>query len=379
MTAYTQENMLRIAKRFNNPKRSYLLVNPLQAKHLPAIPGEALGMMGALGDKLAASYPGCRLVIGFAETATAIGAAVAARLGADCRYLHTTREGWPQAAGWVEFLEEHSHAAEQRLAAERLADWLGATDTLIFVDDEISTGKTLVNMIGQLREIYPGLAGKRLVAASLLNRLTAADEERLRLAGVEREYLLRLAELDPAAAVADLAVHEAPAAAAGAAANFSCQSLAAGPLPDPRVGVAIGDYTGACEGLAAAFISKFATALPAGSRIVVLGTEECMYPALVLGRQLEGRGCDVRCHATTRSPIGICGAAGYPVRSGAKLGSFYEAGRSTYIYNMAPCDVLIVVSDTPWGDLAAARQLAAAWPGWQRLYFIGGGQNVWYL
>ena len=74
MHPYTAADTLRIAKRYNNPKRSYLLVNPLQAKHIPVSPAAALEMMGALGDQVAAKYPEARLVIGFAETATAIGA-----------------------------------------------------------------------------------------------------------------------------------------------------------------------------------------------------------------------------------------------------------------------------------------------------------------
>ena len=42
MPIYSQENMLRIAKRFHNTKRTYLLVDPLQAKHIPVSPTEAL-------------------------------------------------------------------------------------------------------------------------------------------------------------------------------------------------------------------------------------------------------------------------------------------------------------------------------------------------
>ena len=45
MPIYTQENTLRLAKRYRNAKRTYLLVNPLQAKHLPVRPGAALDMM----------------------------------------------------------------------------------------------------------------------------------------------------------------------------------------------------------------------------------------------------------------------------------------------------------------------------------------------
>ena len=100
---YSQNDVLRIAKRVNNTKRSYLLVNRLQAKHIPVSPGRALEMMEQLGDLLAQKYPDTRLVIGFAETATAIGAAVASRFGDDCIYLHTTREALPEVEQWVLF------------------------------------------------------------------------------------------------------------------------------------------------------------------------------------------------------------------------------------------------------------------------------------
>ena len=63
MNTYTADNILRIAKRFNNQKRTYLLVNPLQAKHIPVSPKASLGMMKALGDMLANKYPDTKLVM----------------------------------------------------------------------------------------------------------------------------------------------------------------------------------------------------------------------------------------------------------------------------------------------------------------------------
>ena len=162
---YSQNDVLRIAKRVNNTKRSYLLVNRLQAKHIPVSPGRALEMMEQLGDLLAQKYPDTRLVIGFAETATAIGAAVASRFGDDCIYLHTTRESLRPGC-FLEFREEHSHAVEQKLCGDRLTRWISASDSVLFVDDEISTGKTLINMMHQLRAQFPVLSGRRLAAAS---------------------------------------------------------------------------------------------------------------------------------------------------------------------------------------------------------------------
>lgn len=161
MPDYTSNNTLRIAKRFQNLKRPYLLVNPLQAKHIPVRPAAALDMMGTLGDLLARNYPETRLVIGFAETATAIGAVVAERIAPECVYVHTTREAFPEAGHWIEFLEEHSHAVEQKLRGDQLPEWLANTDCVILVDDEISTGKTLMNMVRELREQYPAFSEKK--------------------------------------------------------------------------------------------------------------------------------------------------------------------------------------------------------------------------
>ena len=380
MSDYTKENTLRLAKRFQNSKRPYLLVNPLQAKHIPVSPTAALDMMGALGGRLAEQYPGTKLVLGFAETATAIGAAVAASMGPDCIYLHTTREDFPQAEAWLEFREEHSHAVEQKLPGDRLEGWLAATDTVILVDDEISTGKTLRNMVAELEGRYPQLAEKQIVAASILNRVSPENQRLLEEAGIRSACLVKLPQEDYAALVEGLAVGEAPAVEP-VTEVFHSQTMECGKLLDPRLGLPVGAYQANCAQLAQAFLAGPGQALLPGSRVTVLGTEECMYPALTLGRALEEKGCTVFCHATTRSPIGVCGREDYPVRSGAKLPSFYDATRATYLYNMEACDAVVVVSDTPVEGTEALAALLAAFPPQadRKIFSIQGGQHVWYL
>ena len=84
MMKYQINDVLRVAKRYNNAKRVYLLVDPLQAKHMPVSPTEAMDMMSVLGDKLAKNYPSAGLIVGFAETATAI-ASVVAEFFPDCQ------------------------------------------------------------------------------------------------------------------------------------------------------------------------------------------------------------------------------------------------------------------------------------------------------
>ena len=375
-TSYTKETTLRVAKRYRNAKRAYLLVNPLQAKHMPVSPTEALTMMRTLGAGLRQEFPGARLVLGFAETATALGAAVASRLGPDCAFLTTTREAG-EGPGWVRFLEEHSHAAEQKLWGGDLDALLQETDTVLFVDDEISTGKTLRNMVAQLTRRWPALGEKTLVAASLLNRVTPEQEEALVDAGITCRCLVRLPQEDHTAQVADWTVTEAPPAVPQNL-SFRQETLPGEGLLDPRKTLRIGAYDRSCQAVAEAMLSHTLGPVETLGKTLVLGTEECMYPALRLGERLERLGAEVCCHATTRSPIGLCDAPGYPIRSGWKLPSFYEEERTTYVYNLKEYDTVIVLSDTKKTDLRAIQALASVLTCKQLIYTQGEGY-VWKL
>ena len=375
-TSYTKEMTLRVAKRYRNAKRAYLLVNPLQAKHMPVSPTEALTMMRTLGEGLRQEFPGARLVLGFAETATALGAAVASRLGPDCAFLTTTREAG-EGPGWVRFLEEHSHAAEQKLWGGDLDALLQKTDTVLFVDDEISTGKTLRNMVAQLTRRWPALGEKTLVAASLLNRVTPEQEEALADAGITCRCLVRLPQEDHTAQVADWTVTEAPPAVPQNL-SFRQETLPGEGLLDPRKTLRIGAYDSNCQAVAETMLSRALGPVETLGKTLVLGTEECMYPALRLGERLERLGAEVCCHATTRSPIGLCDAPGYPIRSGWKLPSFYEEGRMTYVYNLKEYDTVIVLSDTKKTDLRAIQALASVLTCKHLIYTQGEGY-VWKL
>lgn len=375
-TSYTKETTLRVAKRYRNAKRAYLLVNPLQAKHMPVSPTEALTMMRTLGEGLRQEFPGARLVLGFAETATALGAAVASRLGPDCAFLTTTREAG-EGPGWVRFLEEHSHAAEQKLWGGDLDALLQKTDTVLFVDDEISTGKTLRNMVAQLTRRWPALGEKTLVAASLLNRVTPEQEEALVDAGITCRCLVRLPQEDHTAQVVDWTVTEAPPAVPQNL-SFRQETLPGEGLLDPRKTLRIGAYDSSCQAVAEAMLSHTLGPVETLGKTLVLGTEECMYPALRLGERLERLGAEVCCHATTRSPIGLCDAPGYPIRSGWKLPSFYEEERTTYVYNLREYDTVIVLSDTKKTDLRAIQALASVLTCKHLIYTQGEGY-VWKL
>ena len=346
MRNYTESELLKLAKRFHNTKRTYLLVDPLQGKHLPVKPSEAMEMLHSLGELVKKEYGGSKLVIGFAETATAVGMAVAEVIGDDCVYIHTTRENISSESDWIEFQEEHSHATDQKLAASNLKKWLAETDTVIFVDDEISTGKTIINFIEQLKIYYPEIAEKKLVAASIINRVSEQNNAKMMSFGIESISLLKMDETDLAGCVEKYNIRGAEELNKKAdTAEYELVVSETG-LLDPRLGVDTGVYKDNCKEFAVEFTGRIELD-DTVKRVLVLGTEECMYPAIVLGDTIEKEfKVDVLTHSSTRSPIGICDDVDYPIHRGFKIKSFYDDERSTYIYNLEKYDLVIVVTDS---------------------------------
>lgn len=344
---YTQSDVLTLGKRVNNSKRSYLLINPLQAKHIPVSPTSALEMMRHLGRLVQKSNTGRSLVIGFAETATAIATAVSLELSPACRYIQTTREKLEEVHDWILFSEEHSHATEQKLCGDCLGEWITEADHIIIVDDEFSTGKTLINIARALKAYAPEAEKKDFVAASIVNRVNAEHLRMLTNEGYRFVYLVKPEEEDYEKMVLDYQVREAEKVPfTGEDSNPAITIQLQAPYLNPRTGVSSQKYGEGCALLSEEACRRVLPMLT-GSRILILGTEECMYPALTVGKRLEELCGEraVRCHATTRSPIGISELEDYPVQNGCSLCSFYDPNRATYLYNLQEYDMAVVVTD----------------------------------
>ena len=79
--------------------------------------------------------------------------------------------------------------------------------------------------------------------------------------------------------------------------------------------------------------------------MLVIGTEEFMYPALFTAQRFEKEGFNVYSHSTTRSPIVTSNEYDYPLRERFELASFYDKDRKTFIYNLKKYDCVIVITD----------------------------------
>ena len=130
-------NKISLAKRLNNNKRGYLIINANQGKHRPALIEDVKNEYETLA-KLSEGILKNALVIGFAETAIAIGATLAGSAGA--YFMQTTRENICAENEYIYFTEAHSHAMEQRLVLPDIKAIYDKVERIVFVEDEITTG-----------------------------------------------------------------------------------------------------------------------------------------------------------------------------------------------------------------------------------------------
>lgn len=404
-----------------NPRRAHLLVSTVLGKHLPADPrlvygaGRLLGVLAAdrlaggsaadvaagaalLRAALQAGGTGAEaqrlielcerhraggrpvagaLVLGYAETATALGHCVAESLAAD--YLHSTRRQVPGYRSVAGFDEEHSHATRHLLlpADPRL---LAGDGPLVLVDDELSTGQTVLNTIAALHRNWPR---RRYLVATLVDLRSGADRDRLRLAaeqlGIEIDVVAlatgRLRVPDEALATGRrLAALDELSAAAGGATPGPPADL--GPvLTGWPAGLAESGRHGfpaAAHALVGPVAEQLARQLAARlrvgasprdavlsgreRRILVLGSEELMYAplriAVALADELAGEAI-VRYSSTTRSPVVAVDDPGYAIRNRLTFPSTDDVG-PRFAYNVADqsFDSVVLVADT---DLAAHR------------------------
>lgn len=329
----TLTGLLGLALR-RNPKRAHLLVSNVLGKHVPQSPSVVYGHGVALGrrvrDLLGDEEAERAVVLGYAETATGLGHSVADGLG-PAPYLHSTRRPVAGVARAGGFEESHSHATSHLLLPEDPA-LLAGDGALVLVDDEFSTGNTVLNTVRALHERYPR---ERYVVVALVDMRSPADAGRLEEFAREigaRVDLVTAASgtvrlppgvLDKGRELVARYEDEGTRAGAGADAGGVAGRVARVDLRWPD-GVPDGGrhgFTAAhrerLENALPDMAARIAGALPTGARrVLVLGFEELMYAPLRLAHALERTvDAEVRYSTTTRSPVLAVDDPGYAIRT----------------------------------------------------------------
>lgn len=388
---YTEAELVRIAKRENNTRRKYLVVNRLQGKHIPVSPKEALQMFRSLAELIKEAYPSERLLmVGFAETATAIGAAVA--IECQAAYMQTTREVI-DGVDYLYFSESHSHATEQKLVKTDLDKIIGKTDRIIFIEDEVTTGNTILNIVRLIQKTYAKPVS--FAVASILNGMNEEALENYKNLKIPVHYLVKTAH-DTYTEIAEqyqadgtCHICTKPQEKEVEQQKEVQQQIEMQQTKEAQQPIEVQEISGwinarrlhtadtykqACEQLWQEIqqkygYTKYTKETETGRRILVLGTEEFMYPALYVGAKLEEAGYTVRMHATTRSPIAVSKEEKYPLHTRYELASLYDKNRTTFVYDLAEYEEVLVLTD-------AQKQETEGWESLQRALTLNHNRQI---
>ena len=353
---YTRDDLFSVAKRYNNSKRNYLIVNKKQSKYLPTKPSDTLEMVTTLAKKAKEITTDDRidfeeqtLVIGFAETATALGHLFANHFR-KAYYLTTTRENLGNGK-CIEFREEHSHVVEQRLYYGELENAIknaGSFSQVIFVDDEFTTGNTLRNLVTELLKAMPALAKCNKFAVTAVDRISSENRLKLEELGIKVYSLLAFSDDNFSEQVKHIRVFEPLDTCLRKSETISDfikqQEVKQG--NNARLGFWC-SFGIEERALAKSLYEQYSEQIKNVNKVLVLGTEEFMSVPIYFAREIESHQKEVVCHSTARSPIGVNNTlAKYPITKGYKLPSFYDVERLSYLYHMEHYDLIFILTDS---------------------------------
>ncbi|MCK8058242.1 MULTISPECIES: phosphoribosyltransferase [unclassified Fusibacter] len=389
----------------NNPKRRFLFVSKVLGKHLDVDPKTAL----AAGRLLALRYfesknenlaydrhkvieavkgtqshsftfeRGYKLdenvaVLGFAETATALGHSVFSAFEDAGVYYHTTRENYQTVESSLKFEEEHSHATTHYLYEDE-DKRLNSYGNVILVDDEISTGNTLLNII---RSIKAKAGNRKFTVLTILDWRSEQSRKKFETfmieEGVEIEVFSLLEGTLDRVENFDMSQMVLPVTPAYPSTkdNQKKQLPDYRPLLMPSYGKKLdhsiadagyGSYTGrfGLTGDHNKYLSRqaaeFAKVIQPNvvGKTLVLGLEENMYVPLLIASELKGQ---LSFRSTTRSPILYFDDVDYPINEAVALKSTYQKEVVNYLYNMKKnaYDTVLIVAEKA-SDKHALKEL----------------------
>jgi len=372
-----------------NKKRSFLFVSTVLGKHLavsPQIPllvGNLLAMrymevvyvykdqrceavakaiqtkehMLELLDDLVRNpipLPSPTTFVGFAETATALGHAVFSSFQTNGTYIHTTRENIEELSSVINFEEEHSHATSHRVYASD-KNLFNNEQEIVLVDDEITTGKTAINIIRTMKEQYP--TKKHFTLISILDWRSEENREKFRQLEKELDITIRSVSLidgrittigEPVLqeeiqeTVPDLEqdITFLHTNALMKASDFKdvesvnedgTQNTSPYLKATGRFSITLDDYYKSVE--AQKKVADCVKQYRKGEKTLVLGTGEFMYIPMRIA-SLMGEG--IYFHSTTRSPVYHSATNSYTIQNKFSFDSPENPGITNHLYNIQP-------------------------------------------
>lgn len=331
LSTFKPDELVFMCKRVNNPKRDFLFVNKYQAKHIPIAPKDSLRLYDEFFEEILKKVENYHkiLVVGFAETATCLAGYVSYKLDKLSKlsaHTQTTRENL-KTKKLFDFLEEHSHAMEQSIYIEKD---IPNYDYVLFVEDEITTGNTILNFKSQFDEINSAKYG----VASILNWQN--DENIEKFEDIDRIFLMsgklknkldvmqvqqsletEICKLNPFEIIKTKAV-----------------------MKDLKSSICENFYK-SVDNQVMQIVEILKENINENDQIEFIGTEEFMFIPFMVSNLIENNST---IRATTRSPITT--SKDCIINSFVSLKSAYDSDRKTFLYNIENKPTkMIVITD----------------------------------
>lgn len=365
------DNLFQMAARINK-KRSFLFVSTILGKHLSIKPAISL----ASGFALAARYMEILhntfhpfqkeilnlislevdeipeevfhyqyplqeevLFIGFAETATALGHSMF-QCFQNAKYVHTTRESIPNLESVITFEEEHSHATSHRCYVDE--SFFQNSNPIVLVDDEMTTGKTALNIIRSIQNKFPR---EEYIIASLLDWRSNTNRRQFKQLEEELQikiHVISLLEGSIHTTGQPLNISKTDIQIEETKLNFKKHTLTCPTLSYTSNYI---KYTGRF-GISAyeqkhihSFAQEAGRTLNReriGKRTLCLGTGEFMYIPMKIAAEM---GENILYQSTTRSPIHpVSNDVNYAIHNHFSYPSPEDSTITNYFYNISPHD-----------------------------------------
>lgn len=355
-------DLIIMGKRINNNKRNFLFISKVLGKHIEAKPE----VCKEIGRKLATMIYGDKqkkspyisnekvCILGFAETATGLGMAIASHIK-DSYYITTTREEIIGINSILKFEEEHSHATTHKcfpLDKSKIID----SEKIILVDDEITTGKSMINIIKELKRVTNV---RDFIVLSILDwRSDEYKKEYDKLISEEKINIEVLSLISGDIEISDKSIYidNDDTVLNETIDVIECNFLdrikirtsyhekdESYLLNTGRFGVDFSDIElleRQCKDIA----SKIQEMIKYDKKLLVLGHGENIYIPSRVAAYIQG---DVYFKSTTRSPIYCEDKEGYPIK---EKHVFYHKGVKYYFYNKSEIEkeydkVILITED----------------------------------
>lgn len=373
-----------------NPKRSFLFVSKVLGKHIPINPYSGLLANLILATKymdevynikddnrikeLVSGFidqnncediykkaiqtphvlPEPNIFIGFAETATGMAQGIFSSFKGEGFYTHTTRDIVLNNDFNIPFEEEHSHAKDHNCYGLS-EEFLKSDAPIVLIDDELTTGKTILNIIKAVQSKYPR---KTYVVLSILD--WRSDDDISKFSEIEKDMGISIKvislvsgniEIEGSLNINCIKQNEEVAICVEES-DASIEYLMLDDYFDKplkytsidgdgndhitpylketgRFGISCSEQSHISNKVAK--IGELLKSKRTGDKTLCLGTEEFIYIPMMIAAHM-GKG--VKYHSTTRSPIYSLNKAEYGAKNGFSFESPGGSGVINYLYNI---------------------------------------------